>query len=221
MFVRVLTALLLALAVLGVSSIGFAQDEDHTAEAAHADEAAHAGEGDHASDGDHGNTNPLSIDPDLAIVTALVFLLLLLVLGKFAWRPIIAGLDKREHYVSDQLDEAERRNREAEAMLQKYQAQLASASDQVKQMLEEARRGAEAHREQEMARTQDAVKRERERAVAEIDAAKNRALQEVGNKAADAAITLAGRIVRRELKKEDHAALVSDAMNQFPGSNHN
>jgi F-type H+-transporting ATPase subunit b len=208
MFVRVLSALLVAMSVAmsggaaaqGVSDVGH-EDSLHVEGAPHA------------------NANPLSIDPDLAIVTVIVFLLLLFVLGKFAWRPIMAGLDKRESHVAEQLDEAERRNREAEEMLKKYQAQLALASDQVKQMLEEARRGAEAHREQELARTQEAVSRERERAVAEIDAAKNRAVQEVANKAADAAITLAGRIVRRELRKEDHAALVSETLNQFPTNN--
>jgi F-type H+-transporting ATPase subunit b len=211
MFVRVLGCMLLALAVAGFASTASGQeDADHQAGA----EVEHA-------EGGHANTNPLSIDPDLAIVTVLVFLLLLIVLRKFAWKPIITGLDKREHHVAEQLDEAERRNREAEQMLQKYQTQLATASEQVKQMLEEARKSAEAHREQELARTQEAVKRERERAVAEIEAATGRALQEVANKAADTAITLAGRIVRRELKKDDHAALVTQAIDQFPGGNNN
>ncbi len=222
MFVRVLGMLFLAVAVAGYVSPVLAQgvaDVQDTHDAGSHEAGDHAGEADHG--GSHGNTNPLSIDPDLAIVTAIIFLLLLLVLTKFAWRPIISGLDKREHHVAQQLDEAERRNREAEEMLQKYQAQLAQASGDVKQMLEDARRSAESHREQELARTQEAVKRERERAVAEIDAAKNRALQEVAGKAADSAISLAGRIVRRELKKDDHVALVTEAINQFPANNRN
>lgn len=222
MFARAVGWLLVALAAAAYSAPLVAQNQVE-ADAPHlAGEADHAGhgEGGHPAGGhDQPNTNPLSFDPDLAIVTVLVFLLLLTVLGKFAWRPIIAGLEKREHHVAEQLEEAERRNREAEEMLTKYHTQLAAASDQVKQMLEEARKSAEAHREQEMARTQEAVKRERERAVAEIDAAKGRALQEVANKAADVAVTLAGRIVRRELKKEDHAALVTDALHQFPANN--
>jgi F-type H+-transporting ATPase subunit b len=212
MFIRIMAMLLLAAAAVAFAAPARAQ----------APGEEEAVQGEHSSaEGEHGATpNPLSIDPDLAIVTVLVFLLLLAVLRKFAWKPIITGLDKREHHVAEQLDEAERRNREAEEMLQKYQAQLSAASDQVKQMLEEARKSADAHREQEMARTQEAVKRERERAVAEIDAATGRALQEVANRAADTAITLAGRIVRRELKKDDHAALVAQAIDQFPGGNH-
>lgn len=158
--------------------------------------------------------------PDLAWVTVCVFVLLVLVLMKFARPPIVAGLDQRESNVGNQLDEAERRNREAEAILQKYQTQLGQAAGQVKQMLDEARTSAETYRQQELARTQEAVKRERDRAVAEIDAAKGRALQEVANRTADAAISLAAQIVRRELKKDDHAALVAQTIDQFPQGNH-
>ncbi len=217
MMMRTLIAILLA-ALVGAP---FARAQE--ADAAAAPEAAQVDahdEGEHV-DGDHA-ADAAAHGPsvDLAWVTAIVFALLVLVLLKFAWRPVVSGLDSRERQVSEQLDEAERRNREAEEMLQKYQTQLASASNQVAQMLDEARRGAAALREQELARTQEAVRRERERAVAEIDAAKNRAVQEVANRAADAAISLAGRIVRRELKQEDHAALVADAIHQFPGGNH-
>jgi F-type H+-transporting ATPase subunit b len=156
---------------------------------------------------------------DLAWVTFLVFVLLVLVLVIFAWRPLRTGLDQRETRVASQLEEAERRNREAEELLKRHQDQLAQASLQVKQMLEEARRSADALREQETARTHEAVQRERQRAVAEISAAKARALEEVAGKAADVAISLAGAIVRQELRKDDHAALVAQAIEQFPNGN--
>jgi F-type H+-transporting ATPase subunit b len=211
MFMRFLRGLLLVVAVCGYVAPAFGQEaEEHAGAAAdhaadpHGDE--HAGE--HAEA--HGNTNPLSIDPDLAIFTVLVFALLLIVLRKFAWKPIIAGLERREGHVGRQLEEAERRNREAEEMLNRYQTELAQASAQVRQMLDEARKSAEAEREAELARTQAAVKSEREQALADIEAAKNRAAQEVGAKAADAAVTLAGRIVRRDLNKGDYAAFLAE-----------
>jgi F-type H+-transporting ATPase subunit b len=154
---------------------------------------------------------------DLAWVTVLVFLSMVVVLLMFAAKPIRLGLDSREKHVGEQLDEAERRNREAEELLKKHQLQLAAASEQIKQMLDEARKSADSLREQEAARTRESVQRERDRAVAEIDAAKGRALQEVANRAADTAVNLAGRIIRAELKRDDHAALVAQAIDQFPG----
>ncbi len=65
---------------------------------------------------------------------------------------------------------------------------------------------------------QDAVK-ERERAVADIGAAKNAALREVTEQTADMAVLLAGRIVRREISADEHATLISDALKQFPSNN--
>jgi F-type H+-transporting ATPase subunit b len=231
MFVRNLGGLVLLVAVCGYVAPAFgqveAEDPAPAAETQHGAEGhsaeAHAADAGHAADGHgdaaHGNTNPLSIDPDLAIFTVLVFAVLLAVLRKFAWKPIMAGLERREEHVGRQLEEAERRNREAEEMLSRYQAELAQASDQVRQMLEEARQSAEASREQELARTQETVKTERERALTAIDAAKQQASQEVASKAADAAVALAGRIVRRDLSKADHAALVSQTMDQFSSRN--
>src|SRR5690606_40823548 len=128
MFVRVLGILLVAIAAVGFAAPVTAQDAADVHDTHEAGDHAHHGDAADHAEGGHGNTNPLSIDPDLAVVTAIVFLLLLLVLTKFAWRPIMEGLEKREQHVAQQLDEAERRNREAEEMLQKYQAQLAQAS---------------------------------------------------------------------------------------------
>jgi F-type H+-transporting ATPase subunit b len=209
MFVRLLCVLLLLTVAVGPAIPVQAQVQAE-AEPAHAEavqeEDAHA-EDAHAAA--HGGV-------DLAWVTFLVFVCLVLVLAFFAWRPLREGLDQRESHVASQLEEAERRNREADDLLKKHQQQLAQASLQVKQMLEEARRSADALREQETARTQEAVQRERNRAVAEINAAKARALEEVAGRAADVAIGLAGRIVRQELRKDDHAALVAQAIDQFP-----
>jgi F-type H+-transporting ATPase subunit b len=205
MLMRVLGGILLAIAVCGYVAVAHGQ-ELHEAGDPHGGGDEHAA-GEHAA---HGNTNPLSIDPDLAIFTVLVFSLLLIVLRKFAWKPIIAGLERREGHVGQQLEEAERRNREAEELLNRYQAELAQASAQVRQMLDEARAAADAHREQVLAQTQAAVKSEREQALADIDAAKTRAAEEVAAKSADAAVLLAGRIVRRDLHKDDYAGLIQD-----------
>src|SRR5687768_11894973 len=92
--------------------------DDHAAGAHHGDEHG----GDHAAGdhGGHGNTNPLSVDPDLAIFTAIVFLCLFLVLSKFAWRPIMHGLEAREKHVAGEIAAAEERHREAQELLAKH-----------------------------------------------------------------------------------------------------
>lgn len=203
--------LLTALAVCAAATPAWAVEADpHDAHgvAGH-DDAGHAA---------HGNTNPLSVDPDLAIFTAIVFLCLLLVLTKFAWRPIMHGLEAREKHVADEIAAAELRHREAQEMLAKHEALIAGAADQTRQMLEDARKQAEATSQKIVGEAQDAVKRDRDRLLAEIEAAKNQALHELASKTADTAVSLAGRIVRRELRPDEHAQLISQTLERFPNN---
>ena len=110
----------------------------HAAESAHAD--AHGEE--HA-----GNPNPLAIDPDLAIFTGLVFLLLFFLLAKFAWPAISAALLEREQAIRNDIAEAAMKHEEAKQMLLEYEAKLASAANEVRGLLDEARRGRRGARE--------------------------------------------------------------------------
>ena len=165
------------------------------------------------------NTNPLAFDPDLAICTAIVFVALLLILGKFAWGPITEGLDRREKSIADDIDQAKQSLDKANATLRDYESQLAQAAEQTREMLETAKRDAAALRETMVGEAQEAAQRERERAVADINAAKNQALQEVAGTVADLSVALASQIVRREVNAADHATLVKDALQQLPSEN--
>ena len=162
------------------------------------------------------NPNPLTVDPDLAIVTAIIFLLLLLVLAKFAWRPIIEALDRREQGIADQLDEAKRINLQAQKISADYERKLAAAADEVRELLEEARRDAEATKQRVVAEAQDAAAAERDRAVREIELAKYEALHELSQESVKQAIDLAGQVIRREVKAEDHTGLIKETLEKFP-----
>ena len=86
-------------------------------------------------------------------------------------------------------------------------------------MLEAAKRDAAAVREKAVNEAQEAAQRERERAVADINVAKNQALQEVAGTVTDLSIALASQIVRRDVNASDHANLVTEALQQLPSSN--
>lgn len=165
------------------------------------------------------SANPMTGDPDLAIFTAIVFLVLLGVLWKFAWGPIAEALDRREKGIADQIDEARRSNEEAKRLLAEHQVKLDGAAEEVRALLEKARRDADAQRQQIVADAQEAARVEKERAVREITLAKNQALQDLAEKSVDTAVELAGRIVRRQLTAEDHAELINSALNQLPSDN--
>jgi len=165
------------------------------------------------------NTNPLSIDPDLAICTAIVFLLLFAILAKFAWGPIATGLEKREQSIANAIDDANRSAKEAKVTLQEYESKLAAATDEVRQMLDNAKKNAEATKDQIVADAKAAAQKERERAVQDIHLAKDAAISELAAKSVDTAVALAGRMIHKEVKSKDHADLIKEALEQFPNQN--
>jgi len=161
------------------------------------------------------NPNPLVFNVDLAIWTAVVFLVMLLVLAKFAWGPIATALDAREQGIADNIQAAEDANEDAKRLLASYEEKLAQAADEVRMLLEEARRDAEHTKQEIVAEAQKAALQERNRAVHEIETAKIQALKELAERSADNAVELAGRIVGARLSKEDHTALIQSAMTRF------
>ncbi len=158
---------------------------------------------------------PLDFKTDLAIWTAVVFLVLFAVLFKFAWGPISEGLHKREQGIADNISAAQRQHDEAKALLAEYDQKMAKAAGEVRQIMEEARRDAE-HTQQEMlAQARQEAEATKQRALLEIETATEQALQSLAERGADLAVELAGKIVRSQLNASDHAALIQDAVAHF------
>ncbi|HQU44533.1 MAG TPA: F0F1 ATP synthase subunit B [Pirellulales bacterium] len=162
--------------------------------------------------------DPSELKGDLAIFTFVVFLLLVGILWKFAWGPISHGLEKREHHIAEQIAAAERANAEAKQLLADYEHKLASVQDEVRAIIEEARRDA-THTQQEIltqARADAAA--EMDRAKREIETAKDQALRELAETSANLAVELAGKIIRTQLDAHQHAQLVTEALSRLPAA---
>lgn len=193
--------------------------DEHGGEDAAASQAAHGADDGHGDGAAHSNTNPLSVDPDLAIFTAIIFALLAVILRKFAWGPIRDAVEQREKRIADQLAEAQRSTDEARRLLNEHEAKLANTSEEVKAMMDDARRDAEHQKNRIVAEAEEAATAQKTRAVREIDAAKNLALEQLAQTSVDQAVGLAGRIVGHSLNKDDHGKLIQDALKQFPSDN--
>ncbi len=206
------------LAVLCVA-VAFASPVGHVFAADDSSSAAEAGEPHGAEHDTHATATHGGLDPDLAIVTAIVFLVLLAVLGKFAWGPIVEMLDRREKAIADEIAMAKQQNEQAKQLLADHEARLAGTADEVRRILDDARRDADEHKQNILAEAQQAASAEKTRAVREIEAAKNSALQSIAQKSVDTAVDLAGKIVQRQLNSDDHAALIGEALQRFPSEN--
>ena len=162
--------------------------------------------------------SPIALSADLAIFSAVVFLLLLAFLTVFAWKPIIAGLEKREHGIADDIENARRDREQAEARLKEYEARLAKAETEIATLHADAKRDIErmTERKQEEARQQ--AEALLTRAKNDIENAKKSALDDLTQKSVDMAIAIAARIARKEIRPDQHAALIREALDRFPAS---
>jgi len=215
------TPVVASLVLTAAVACGFCAAADAGAPAAAAAENAPEGHPPSGQAGESGNPaealNPitfrgLNFRGDLAIWTAVVFLLVLAVLWKFAWRPIADGLDKRERKIADQIAEADDANRQAKELLADYQRRLDDAGDQVRGILDQGRREAEQIGRELLERSKKEAQAEQRRATVRIEAAADDALKDLADRGAALAVELAGRIVREKLDPKKHARLIEQAV---------
>jgi F-type H+-transporting ATPase subunit b len=154
----------------------------------------------------------LGVDPIKLAIQAFNFLLLLFILQRFAYRPLLRMMDERRNRIRTDLDEARRLREEGERDRETYRLQLGRARDEARAVLEEANNVAARIREQAIidAEQQNAVTLQRARD--EIVREREHAIAELRREVADLAIIAATRVIRRNLTGEDQRRLVEEAL---------
>lgn len=157
----------------------------------------------------------MNVDILTAIISIVVFLILLLVLSKTAWKPILGALKQREETIAKALDDAKAANEKAQETIRLYEAKLQTAKDEALEIADEARKDAAEIR----ARLQADAKAEADdivaRAKRDIEQQTAKAWDLIVRDAAGVATEAAQRIIGKELTDEGHAALVADVVSQF------
>jgi F-type H+-transporting ATPase subunit b len=161
------------------------------------------------------NLNPLELASDTAIWSLVIFLLVFGILGKFAFKPIAKALDEREANIADKIASAQRTNDEAKEILQLYQDKLDKSKEEVREILETARKDAERAAGEIIAKARENSVQERERAMKEIEGATTFALQKIAERSATLATNLAGKIIHAEIKPEHHRDLIRGTLDEF------
>lgn len=152
---------------------------------------------------------------DLGIYTLVVFALLLLILGKFAWGPMMAGLDKREASLRKHHEDADAARVEANKALAEVQARLAKTNDEIRGMLDEARRDAQVVKDQLKAEAAADSQAERDRVRREIETARDQALQDIYQQSVMLAALVSTKAIKRELTPADHTRLLDEALDDL------
>lgn len=150
-----------------------------------------------------------------ALWTLIIFLLVVFVLGKFAWGPLLGALQQRETFIREALADAKRDREEAEARLAEYSRKLDEARAEASKIVDEGRRDGEAVKGRIEREAREEGDRMIERAKREIDLAKSAAIKELYGKTAEMATEIATKVVRREISAADHERLIEEALESF------
>lgn len=155
---------------------------------------------------------PVDFRSDLALWSLITFLLFVLILGKFAWGPMIQGLDDREGRLRALVAETEENQRKSQALAAEYEDKLRGAESTVAEMFAEAKRDAERTSQDIVAKAQADVDALRHRATDEIAQAKDTALTEVFSTVNSQVAAATERVLGRALSNEDQERLIQDAL---------
>ncbi len=166
-----------------------------------------------ASEGE--SSNIFAGDLGNMIWTLVIFTLVVIVLGKFAWGPILEGLQARETFIRDSLNEAKADREAAEETLKSYEVKLAEARGEATAIVEEGRRDAEEVRQRIEADAKEEAGKIVVRARREIDLAKEAAVEEIFATASQLSTEVAAKVIRKELTASDHARLIQEAADKI------
>jgi len=165
--------------------------------------------------------NPLvQPDPGLFIWTILTFLVLLGLLAKFAWRPLLQALESRQESIRRSLDDARQAKQDLERLHQESAQIIRQARVEADGIITRSRADAERLREEmkQKARAEaDTIVKSAER---QIQLETTRALQQIRTEAVDLSVMIASKIIQRNLSKEDNERLIDEALRQVQTRSH-
>ena len=142
------------------------------------------------------------IKPDFGLLfwTSIFFLLFWLLIGKFAFKPIAESLKKRTSDIQDALDEAKKAKEEMQALNNKNEELIKEAQAQRALIIKEAKAAKESMINDAKAKAKEEANRIVSSAKVEIEAQKKAALTEVKNEVGQMALTIAEKVIRKELQ---------------------
>jgi F-type H+-transporting ATPase subunit b len=160
-------------------------------------------------------SSPFEVNFGLFFWTWLVFILLMLLLKKFAWPALLKSTVEREQRIAEQLKQAEKANAEAAALLEQQKALLAESRASAQTMMVEAKTAAEKERTAAMERTRLEQADLLDRARRDIAAEKERAILELKREAVDLSLAAASKLIGQRMNDETDRKLVENYLSSL------
>ncbi len=152
----------------------------------------------------------LDVNPGLLFWTVLTFGIVVIILRKFAWNPIIHALDERAEKIHSDIDKAEKSRKESEAKLSEYNQKLISAKDEAIAIVNEASADATRLKAKMLQETQNEIKALKDNSLRDIELAKMKAMQEVQASVIELSVSIASQILNKKISANEHSAFIQE-----------
>ncbi|GAA5415851.1 ATP synthase subunit b [Paraliobacillus ryukyuensis] len=149
------------------------------------------------------------------IFSLLSFALLLLLLKRFAWGPLMNKMEERENYIANELDVAEKNRLEAEKASKEANEKLMQTRQEAQSIIEEARKAGAKQEETIIEAARKAANDIKQQAQADIKQEKEQAIQALQDQVASLSVQIATKVIEKEINTEDQERLISDYMKQL------
>ncbi len=163
-------------------------------------------------------TSILSPNGGVMVWTLVIFIVLLLVLSKYAFKPITKAVEDRERALADAIEAAQKDRDEANRLLQDQREQMTVARDDAQKIIADARGAAEQVRAKLIENAHGETSELLERARREIGAERDRAIADLRLEAIDLAIAGASRVIGKNLDDQSNRQLVESFLASIPST---
>jgi F-type H+-transporting ATPase subunit b len=157
-------------------------------------------------------------DPGLYIWTIATFLVLVVLLAKFAWRPLLAALDERQQAIRKSLDDARQAKQDLERVHAESAKILEQARKEAESIVASTRTDVNQFREEMRLKAREEAAGIVKNAERQIELETARALQQIRHEAVDLSVTIASKLLQRNVSKDDNARLIEDTFKQIEAS---
>jgi F-type H+-transporting ATPase subunit b len=167
-------------------------------------------EAEHAAEAAEHTPNVFNLDLGTSAWTFIIFLVLLAVLTKWAFPPILGYAQAREERIQESLDEARDAREEAQQALEEQRRELAAAREESQQIIAQGKQDAENVRQELLNRVKEEQQEIVDRAKREIEREREQALESIRREAVELSIAAASHLVGRKLDADEDRRLVRD-----------
>ncbi len=157
----------------------------------------------------------LRVDPGLFLWTIITFMVLMLILWKMAWKPIVDALDARSERIRGDIESADRKRIEAEKLLAQHKEMMDRAKDEAAEIIAKSKIEAEKIRNEIIEKANNDSRELAERAKQEIKLAKEEALAEIKSEIVNISTEIASKIINKNLNPEDQKSLVQETLDKL------